>query len=84
VRELTFQPFLPALRSPPAPAALQADDAAGLAGRIDDELEGVVEPVIDTLAALVGEAETDSEATVGERQLVDVEADGSRLLERMT
>src|SRR3954451_3785150 len=67
----------------PAPFAAETDDAALVAGRIDDELPCVVEPVVDELARLVGETEAEPEAAVRERQSLDVEAHCAELLERM-
>src|SRR5205823_3688585 len=57
----------------PCPAALEPHDAALLPGRIDDEDECVVQPVVEPFAPLVSEAEADVEAPVREGQLVDLE-----------
>src|SRR6476659_1044457 len=57
----------------PGPAALQPHDAALLAGRIDDERERIVEPVVHALPRLVRKAQTQMEAPVRERQLLGLE-----------
>src|SRR5204863_2144826 len=67
----------------PAPFASEAHDTALVAGGIDDELLGIVEPVVHPLATLVGETEPQSKTTVRERQLVDVEPNAAELVERM-
>src|SRR6266511_1280334 len=57
------------------PATLEPDDSALVAGRVDDERERVVQPVIETLAGLVSQAEPKMEAAVRERRAVDLETD---------
>src|SRR5437588_1638702 len=57
----------------PAPATLEPNDAAVVSARVDDEHQRVVEPVVELLAAVVGQAEPDVEAPVREREVVDVE-----------
>ena len=56
------------------PAPFKAHDATLVASRVDDEVEGVVEPVVDVLARLVGDTEAEVESPVRERQLVHAEA----------
>ena len=65
------------LSSPPASTSLQSARRPVRHPRIDHEPECVVEPVVDVLAALVGQAEPEVEAALRERKLADLEANAS-------
>src|SRR5437588_7518425 len=67
-------PFCLRLDLLPCPPTFDANGAARATGGNDDEDRGVVEPVIQAPAALVGEPEPQVEPPVGERQLVDLES----------
>src|SRR3954447_18966020 len=57
-----------------APAPFEPENSALAAVGINEEAIGVIEPMVEMVACLVGQPEAKLETAVGERQPVDVEA----------